>query len=418
MYCSLDKIDLAAVADERPVAVQTDHRSSDEIEAEPELSALLAMARVVNARTHLADSGQLGGVVHYVVAHEPPAVLRDALAVTGAVLELPDRTREQLGPMSDDAAAALADLHFAALARRAAARIGTRDLAIALRMLEQQTFAAAPERDDEAAYWRRVLELAALAGELLRTKFPGSRWIVSDRAVVPFGFQLPTGAAIMFPTNRAQRVIEDGADESLFKLLLAADETTQQRPDAVTGKLMPSLRDRRTVDVDELVWRTLLETSADELPIVVCGIDGENTFGMIRRAALDRTPDEAMAEALRNLADDAVDVEQVRDESLPIIVVSGSFYASEKLLDRDFLLSMHQRLRADILAAAVPLRGLLLLTSANIDPTQMARFIDVVEDRYEAGGGRAISPAVLLVSDGEVTGFVHDVPAPSVAPKS
>ena len=55
MYCSLDKIDLSATIEGRQVAIQTDHRSTAEIEAEPELSALFAMARVINARSHLED---------------------------------------------------------------------------------------------------------------------------------------------------------------------------------------------------------------------------------------------------------------------------------------------------------------------------------------------------------------------------
>ncbi len=75
-----------------------------------------------------------------------------------------------LAAAPDSDIGALADRAFAELARRVAVRTGTRDLAIALRMLEDQTIAAPPARDDELAFWSRVLELAALAGELLRAK--------------------------------------------------------------------------------------------------------------------------------------------------------------------------------------------------------------------------------------------------------
>src|SRR5687767_11802772 len=282
MYCSLDKIDLAAAVDGRHVAMQTDHRPAAEIEAEPELSVLYAMARVLNARSHL-KAEHPDGTVHYVVAEEPPEILREALCAVGATLErMADEGRgiETLGEPSEEAASELADRCFRELAQRAAARVGTRDLGMALRMLEDQTFADPPQRDDEPAYWRRVLELAALTGELLRTKYAG-RWVQTDRALVPFGFQLTTlatgGSTVLFPTNRAQRVIDDGADESLFKLLLAADETMQRPPDAATGRLMPSLRDRRNVELEEIVWQAIVEGSATELPVVVCGIDGEST---------------------------------------------------------------------------------------------------------------------------------------------
>ena len=156
MYCSLDKIDLAAQVEGREVALQTDHRSTDEIEAEPELSALFAMARVLNAREHLSEAGHPDptDAVRYVVSAEPPAVLIEALRAVGATLERTEplalrHERERLGELSKVAIGELADRSFRALARRAATRIGTRDLAIALRMLEDQTLADPPAREDE-----------------------------------------------------------------------------------------------------------------------------------------------------------------------------------------------------------------------------------------------------------------------------
>jgi len=182
VYCSLDKIDLAATVEGRHVAMQTDHRSAAEIEAEPVLSVLYAMARVLNARSHLADDHPEASV-HYVAAAEPPALLRAALCAVGATLERFDNGLEPLGAPSAAAAGAIADRQFRELALRAAARVGSRDLAIALRMLEDQTFAEPPQHDDEPAYWQRVLELAALTGELLRAKYPAGRWVQTDRAL-------------------------------------------------------------------------------------------------------------------------------------------------------------------------------------------------------------------------------------------
>ena len=419
MYCSIDKIDLLTSLAGKPVAIQSDHRSREEIEAEPELSALFAMARVLNARGHLAEDGHRDAAVHYalpvLVPDDIPGALRDALTAVGATLErLADDAHdlEWLGPASTVAVESIADRAFADLASRAASRVGTRDLAMALRMLEDQTFADPPERADEPRYWQRVLELAALAGELLRARYPHAvGWVQTDRAMVPFGFALdPT--TIMFPTNRAQRVIEDGADESLFKLLLAADEAMREPPaDAKTSRrLMPSLRDRRSVELDEIVWRSVLTeaTAPADLPIVVCGIDGENTFGMIRREAIDQSPDHAMARALENLAAEPVDIEEVRFGELPLVVVSGSFYAAEKLLDSALITRLHARLDAELLAAAVPLRGVLIVTTAQLDAAQMARFAALVATRYDEAGGRAISPTILLLRDGRIAGFVHD----------
>ena len=412
MYCSLDKIDLAAQIEGQPVAIQTDHRARAEIEREPELSVLFALARVLNAREHMADEGAPGAAIHYVVSEDPPPLLREALATVGATLEWTDDRREQLGSPSERAASELADRMFAALARKTAARVGTRDVGMALRMLEDQTWAAPPARDDERAYWERVLELAALAGELLRAKHPDTgRWVHTDRAMVPFGFQVSTGdsATVMVPTNRAQRLVEDGRDESMFKLLLAAQEALASPPDVVSGRLMPSLRARNSVETDDAIWRPLLadHRAHGELPIVVCGVDGENTFGMMRKEALGPSPDDAMARALANLAAEPVETEELHADGMMILVVTGGFYAAEKLLDEAFMRSLHDELGAYMLAAATPARGLLLVTDAG-ESTHLARFSQIAKLRYEDSGGRAISPAVMLVTDGKVTGCVAE----------
>jgi len=417
MYCSIDKIDLAARVAGRPIAVQTDHRPRAEIEAEPELSALIAMARVLNARTHLCDEGHPGAAVHYAMRVEPPALLREALAACGSTLER-DRTLEALGESNEQAVGELADRCFTALAGRVKARVGSRDAAIALHMLEQQTAANPPARDDEAGYWRRVLELAALAGELLRAKYPG-RWVQTDRSVVPFGFQVGCGTAVMFPTNRAQRMIEDGGDESLFKLLLAADETVHRPTDAATSRLMPSLRHRGEVELDEVTWRPLIDDQCPaDLPVVVCGVDGENTFGMLRREALPKPADVAFEEALINLGDEEIEQEELEVGGVPLVVVTGSFYAAEKILDHELMQSMHGLLDAELLIAATPTRGCLLVTAAVDDPSLLARFTAIVRDRHAGGGGRAISPALLLVERGRVAGYVRGPGDPPDVPRA
>jgi len=415
VFCSIDKIDLAARVDGKPIAVQTDHRSREEILTAPELSVLFAMARIVNARAQLADDGHRDAAVHYVVGDEPPAMLREALAAAGATLSFGETPYEKRGDArlevleggSAHAVGMLADRTFAELARSAAAKVGVRDLAMALRMLEDQTYAAPPVRDDdELAYWTRVLELSALAGELLRAKYDG-RWIQSDRSLVPFGFQLTATETLMFPTNRAQRVVEDGRAESLFLLLIAIEETLQ-RP--ATGRLMPSLRDRRDVILDEIVWRPVVSDDAPaDLPIIVCGVDGESTFGMLRKEALPKPPDAALAEAYANLAAEEVQLEEIAgsDDDARIIVVSGSFYAAEKVLDREFMRSLHDDLGADLIAAAAPARGCLLVGKITDEPVSIARFAELARARYDESGGRSISPAVLLVSDGRVAGYVR-----------
>jgi hypothetical protein len=171
---------------------------------------------------------------------------------------------------------------------------------------------------------------------------------------------------------------------------------------------MPSLRQRRDVVLDEVVWRPVISDDApSDLPIVVCGIDGESTYGMLRREALPKPPERALDEAIANLESEVVQCEEIAIGDTPILVISGSFYAAEKLLDRAFMRSLHRTLAAELLAAATPARGCLLVAALVDEPVAIARFSGLARTRYDEAGGRSISPAVVLISDGRVAGYVR-----------
>ena len=453
MYCSLDKLDLLATAPSGEVfGVQTDARAAAELEAERALSTLFALARVLNAREHLRMRGELVIRVSYARTDPspPPPWLVDALAAAGARVTRPGADLGadlEVTARAFDAVAVgeLVDEAFAQLAVHAAARIGSRDPAMALRMLEDQTLAAPPVRaEDERAYWERVLWLAALTGELLRGKL-GGRWVETVQAVVPFAFQLgaPTsGVAEMFPTNRAQRFLDTvgrsrivGAVEggggaidehgaSLFELVWAAEETVLHPPDMATGRLMPSLRARASIELADVVWRELADDDVPTAaPIVVCGVDGEVTFGMMRRETLGtRTAAEVFERALANLAHEVVEEADLPGVEQQIVVVSGSFYAAEKVLDRAYLEKLQAALGSDALAVAMPGRGELFVSPDTDDGVLLARFAAIVRARYAEMGHQQISACVLLVEEGRIVLCVPAEPErilePAVIPEA
>jgi hypothetical protein len=111
-----------------------------------------------------------------------------------------------------------------------------------------------------------------------------------------------------------------------------------------------------------------------------------------------------MEEALRNLAAERIEIGELQVNDVDIIAITGSFYAAEKVLDRALMSSLQQHLGSDVLFAAVPARGVLLVTA----DIELAQFAAVVRARYDEAGGRAISPVVLTLEDGIVTGFVRE----------
>lgn len=414
MFSSLSKIDVLVDApDGAGIAVQTDHRERAEIEAQPEISVLFALARVLLPRQMMQARGTPLADVVYVAFGEPPPLLCEALGAVGALLERPpSKTRTRLTP----GAATTEELiegAFTGLARRVQRRVQLSDPAMVLHALEAEILAAPPtEESDEAAYWTRALELMACTAALIRTKHAGT-WQVSTMSDLPFQFVLP-GQQVLLPGNRALRFIADGASESMFLLIASVDELASSagRP---SGPLLPSLRSRAEATGGDLLSRPLLDAAQPDLPVIVYGNDGERTFGLLRRPEAEPRAEAIHVEAMANLAGVEAETEEVSIGELRAIAVGGSFFAAEKLLDPVFMRTLARRLDAKLLAVGVPRRGVLFAASAVQAPTAIATLMRLVEHEFKAGGMRGISPAVLLVEDGVTVGVAR-MQAPSAQP--
>jgi hypothetical protein len=236
--------------------------------------------------------------------------------------------------------------------------------------------------------------------------------VITDKSDVPFGFAVDSSD--MLPANRAQRFLDDGPGESMFLLVTSMDELLpRSAPDAPDLPVLPSLRSKREAEACAVLWRPLLEGDLDDVPVIAYGHDGTHAFGLLLRTEHEPRAEAVHAEAMANVRAQDVQVEELDDDELVVLAVSGSFFATEKLLDRGFMRDLHDRLGAPLLAVGVPRRGLMLVASAMHDPKHLVGFRAMVEDEHEEGGGRAISEVVLLVEDGVPTGIATlDQPVP------
>jgi hypothetical protein len=269
---------------------------------------------------------------------------------------------------------------------------------------------AALERDldehgtpDEIAYWTRIVELAAVGGELLRAR-TGGRWIrdPGNYADVPFVFQTPAGA-IINAANKAKKRVDIGASESMAQLLRIVDD------EGSAGRPMLTLKPSDWEARSEAVARPLLK-GFSESPIVAFGTDLPNTFAILTtQSGETHDIEELAARALETLRTIDVTIEEMTiGDSLRLFVVSGDYFACEKLLDRDFMRQMEQRIGVPLLAAGIPVKGLLLLTSAVVEPETMGGFMAICEGRHrDAAPRERVSPAVFLVQEGAVCGVVR-----------
>lgn len=415
VYSSLRKIDIVSEApDGTRLLLQTDHRSPDEIDAEPELSMLFALARILGPQRSQHGTGS---VVRYVaLGGLHPAIAR-VVASTGAEAEV-DRAVVDLSAQPREAPAALADEAFAALGRRVLARERQPATEDGLREIERLSQGAPTEDEDEIGYWTAVAELAAVTGEVIRAQVGGT-WVddTAGHADLPFLFRAAGGDLRINAVGKAVKFLAHGDAESPHQLLRALEDR-----DTDAGPLLFSLKPAGWPAAAEMVCEPLadLAKSGADVPLVVYGNDHPNTFAMFKRGDTPRDLAAMRAEAIANLAAIDVEVERVELDAITFWVAHGNYFAAEKILDPAFLRAMHASI-GELLAAAVPEKGRLFLTNAVAKPETIAAFVAIASGVYQKNeAGRQLSPTVFLVSDGNIVGVAQpsESPAPEPAKKS
>jgi hypothetical protein len=413
MYSSLDSIDIVTQNEEtgRKSFLQTDHRSAEVIQHTRELSTLFALTRVLNARQAIEpEDGPVD--VLYVCSEPPPEFLRGVVTSAGGRVQINDEPvsvyEGLIGPPEE-----LAEDAFRRLAYRAAQARGASLDEHFLSAL-QGAYAQTPGAEqDESGYWSRVAELAAVVGELLRAQH-GGRWVEAPgRATIPFAFRLAgeDGAStVLDVVGRAERFLTNGERDSLVLLLRTARE--QALADSLPGRVLFTLKPSDWDMREEVLCRALFSPEAGAAaPLMVYGEDLPDTFAFFKREGTREEELDALhAQALENLRATSVELQEIGEGPRRVLAVSGHYFAAEKVLDIVFLRAMHERLASEVLLAAVPRKGLLLLASALVQPALMAEFLDLCARQYESHHSSPISPTPLIIQDGVIRGFVQGDP--------
>jgi len=221
VFSSLDRVDIVYTDLEgRSHWLQSDHRSPEAIAAEAELSLLFALIRVLNPQRDFPED-EPEPVLEYRCQHLPPDFMRAAIASAGAQLVV-----DEVVPYDEEApdAETLTDLGFVALAARVLAEHELACDLSGLQQLEREQPQLTRE-DDEITYWRAVVSLAAVAGEVLRAE-AGGHWALHPSAgTLPFVFLLgPESSPIVVnPLGKAIKLLENGAEsDSLAALVTVA----------------------------------------------------------------------------------------------------------------------------------------------------------------------------------------------------
>lgn len=408
MFSSLDRIDLVTLDPKtgKKAFHQTDHRTTAEVQQEAEVSTLFALTRVLNAR-HMGEKE--GGVrVLYVCFERPPDFLQRAVVAAGGRLQLNEQDLIYEGVLGTPEE--LADEAFRKLAHRV---LRARALPLeerSMAALERDYLGAPGPEDDEIGHWTRVVELAAVAGELLRSQ-GGGRWIeVQGMATLPFTFHLAPngeGSPRINALGRAERFLKNGERDSLVHLLrMAGDHVNRKtRPQRVLFTLKPP----DWAGQDKTVCRPVLEgeKTAGEVPLLAYGEDMPNSFAIfVKDGARELQMDAMHAQALETLKQVEVQVQEIDESEGKLLVVSGHYFAAEKLLDVDFLRGLHERLHSPLLVAGVPRKGVLFVGDVR-SPQLMAGLMAILAAEHAKSGSEPLSATPLIVSEGKIVGVVR-----------
>ena len=207
VWARVHKIDrIRPQPDGRAIILVEDERNAAGMSLHPSLSTLVAVARILNARRIVASKFGGKGEVRYATSASPPSFLLEAIARAGAALSNGKGEKVLVPAVASGAIAPYIDDAFVQLAHQARIDIGAADLPGALRMLEAARRKAPLDRDkNPTAYWRAVLELAAVSGEMSRKR--GGRWIDTHDSPLPFALRFPDGTTA-HPTRLAEQIVE------------------------------------------------------------------------------------------------------------------------------------------------------------------------------------------------------------------
>jgi hypothetical protein len=219
MYASLTSIDIVTGKDGQDQEyIQTDHRTTEEIEAEPELSVLFALVRVLTPLRWARENDRRGTVLYHAL-HQPPAFLVQAIHAAGGRLTVgDDRTPVEVGvtPALETIMAAA----FAGLAERTAVAEGVELTLQGLQAIEDRIAENAGDEEDPIDYWTAVMQLGAFAGEVIR-RGNGGHWQVVDTGTLPFALITPfeDSEATVNPLGKAIKRFANGPEDCVAWLV-------------------------------------------------------------------------------------------------------------------------------------------------------------------------------------------------------
>lgn len=397
MYLDLDRLDVRAKDEQGDLAVQTDHRSAEEINADPRISALMMLTRVLNPQRGTEPIAR----VRLAMAKTAPGWFSDLARAAGAEVEYAG----ELSPASPDPdkvlqAASEALLSLGEVTFRTS---GCAPNAAGLEELQHRIgvrVGALGGKEDPEAYWRAVFELGAATGWILVKEY-GHSWVRDPKFFGTIPFMCGKDSSLSNVFDKVERFFRDGPSEAPTFLLSLAEDAAL--PD---GQVMFNLRPHDWAGVEmACCWPVLEGELPSPVPVLALVHDTPNSVRTMGTDLGETELAEFKRQALENLAKVPFELEPLSLKAGEALVLEGDYFAAEKLFDPDFVLEIHARLNSTLLWVGIPAKGQAILFPRSVDP---GFALALVEHQHRDTEPRnRISPLLFMFQEGKLVGLAR-----------
>ncbi|MEM7477353.1 MAG: hypothetical protein AAF483_20400 [Planctomycetota bacterium] len=410
MYSTLDSIDIVITNEAgEKIGVQTDHRSAEEIESEFALSVIFALTRVLGVRRSDMD-------LHNIRFHhqaEPSSEFLYVLLATGAEVQSDESSTPQSNAEDRDAWQAAAESAFQDLGQQVFERYEVAPTLDGLQAVESHILDALQnaggKEENEIGYWTAIAELGAATGLVAQQAF-GGRWQFDPEfhSTIPFMFfsNVSDNEVNLNAFGKSERFIEQGLSQAPSQLLVQLNDMAASFDQGqVMFGLKPADWSLREMSLCKPLIKNSKEHPEAEMPLVAVVRDMPNTTQTIPHTTSEEEAEALYEQAQTNVKNLEIEATEI-DLGVKAIVLQGDYYACEKVLDDDFMRSMHAQLETPLLAVTLPVKGMALISNG-AELTCVGTLYAIACGQFqEAPEQDRISKMVFVFEDGMPAGFV------------
>jgi hypothetical protein len=177
---------------------------------------------------------------------------------------------------------------------------------------------------------------------------------------------------------------------------------------AIEKLMMPSLQPFNWEHKDVLFCEPLLK-HGENIPLITIGADRPEMFEPLQRTPNnEKHYDLFRAAAFRNITKIDLKTQDVKMGDFVMTVVVGSYYAAEKILDKNFMFDIQKKHDYHMLAVALPRKGTMYVTNGILQPQVMGKFMQVAAMKFgENEQTKPLSTTIFIVQDGEISGVIQ-----------